>query len=49
LTKLKRAPEEVIREKTHESVGHLLSLFDVPAATPPTTDSAAALEKILNP
>jgi hypothetical protein len=43
------APEEVIKEKTHESIGHLLSLFDSPAATPPLSDSAASLEKILNP
>lgn len=49
LRKIKTAPEEVIKEKTHESVGHLLSLFDSPAATPPVSDSAASLERILNP
>ena len=49
LTKPKPVPEEVIKEKTHESIGHLLSLFDSPIATPPTSDSAASLEKILNP
>jgi hypothetical protein len=49
LTKPKPAPEEVIKEKTHESIGHLLSLFDSPAATHPASDSASSLEKILNP
>jgi len=49
LTKPKIVPEEVIKEKTNESIGHLLSLFDSPAATPPASDSAASLEKILNP
>lgn len=49
LTKPKSAPEEVIKEKTHESIGHLLSLFDSPAAPPPVSDSASSLEKILNP
>ena len=49
LTKPERVAEEVIREKTNESVGHLLSLFDSPAATPPATDSASSLERILNP
>jgi hypothetical protein len=49
LTRPKQSPEEIIKEKTHESVGHLLSLFDSPAAPPATSDSAASLEKILNP
>jgi type IV secretion system protein VirD4 len=42
------APEEVIREKTHESIGHLLSLFDSPAELPSAPASTDALEKILN-
>ena len=49
LTKSKPVPEEVIKERTHESIGHLLSLFDSPATTPPASDPASSLEKILNP
>lgn len=49
LTKPQPVTEEVIKEKTHESIGHLLSLFDSPAAPAPASDSASSLEKILNP
>jgi type IV secretion system protein VirD4 len=49
LTKSNPAQDVVIKEKTHESIGHLLSLFDNPAAVPPSSDSASPLEKILNP
>ena len=49
LTKSSSAQDVVIKEKTHESIGHLLTLFDNPAAAPPSLDSVSPLEKILNP
>lgn len=49
LTITKTMPEQIIKEKTRESIDHLLSLFDGSAPSPPSLPPMTTVDRVLNP